>query len=170
MEKTHWKNMKKSPYLGAYSLEDNVEDVTLTIKKVVVENVKSENGKEDECIVAYFEEENVDGVIVKPMILNSTNCKIITSLYKSGFVEDWYGKKIIVYVSETKMGRERVQCLRIKKEIPKEEEYFCEVCGTLVEKKLALGVKKKYGAVLCGADCLKKYQNNENNENEEKGE
>ena len=73
----HWKTMANYDYLGAYSLDGIAKEVTLTIASVKKELVKGEGGMTDECIVASFEEKNVGGVIVKPMILNKTNCKKI---------------------------------------------------------------------------------------------
>ena len=64
MEKTHWKKLVNPDYLGVYSLP-NGQDITLTVKKVVREMVKSDRGSE-ECTVAHFFENQ------KPMILNRT--------------------------------------------------------------------------------------------------
>ena len=164
MAKTHWKNLANYDYLGAYSLEGLASnELILTIANVKPEKVTGDNGRVDNCIVAYFEEKQKDGVLVKPMILNKTNCNIISNLYNTGFIEDWVGKKIAIYATETKMARDIVPCLRIKSQVPVEETYICEQCGTVVDKKTALGIKEKYGAVLCSKECLEKY-------NESKGE
>lgn len=167
MAKTHWKNLANYDYLGAYSLDGKTNNLVLTIDNVTTEKVKSQNGKEEICIVAYFKEKEKDGVTVKPMIFNKTNCTIISNLYNTGFIEDWVGKKVIIYATETKLAREFVPCLRIKNEIPQDPEYFCEVCGQLVDEKTALGIKSKYGAVLCSKECLEKFTNkNEKKEGE----
>ena len=159
MSKTHWKNLANYDYLGAYSLEGLIgNELILTIVDVKQEKVKGPGGKEEYCIVAYFSEKQKDGVVVKPMIFNKTNCTIISNLYNTGFIEDWVGKKVAIYATETKMGREIVPCLRLKNEIPVEEEYFCEGCGKPMDKKTALGIKEKYGAILCSKECLEKFQ------------
>ena len=56
MNKTHWKNVIDSKYLGAYSFDavPGVEEVILTIKEVKVEEVKGEGGKTDVLPVVYF--------------------------------------------------------------------------------------------------------------------
>lgn len=159
MGKTHWKVLANYDYLGSYSLEDNAEEITVTISKVQVEMVTAPGGKKEDCIVAYFEEKNVNGVSIKPMILNKTNCNIITDLY-GPFVEEWIGKKVTIYSTTTKMARDIVPCLRIKKETPKGKEYFCENCGAMVDEKLALTTQKHFGAVYCSKDC---YDNRKNN-------
>lgn len=110
---THWKKLDNPDYLGAYSLQPGEEPV-LTIKQVLYQAVKGEGGKKDDCRVAHF----VEGV--KPMILNATNCKTITKLYGTPFIENWAGAKIQVYATTTKLAGEEVECLRIrpKKPIP----------------------------------------------------
>ena len=48
------------------------------------------------------------------MILNRTNCKIISKLYDSPYIEDWAGKQITIYASTTKLAGEVVECLRVR--------------------------------------------------------
>lgn len=90
----HWKNLANYDYLGAYSLEGKADEVVLTIKEIKRQLVTAEGGKSENCIVASFEETNVDGVEVKPMVLNKTNCKTIEKIYKTGEIENWIGKKL----------------------------------------------------------------------------
>lgn len=163
----HWKNLANYDYLGAYSLEGRTEDVVLTIKEIKRERVTSEGGKSEDCIVAHFEETNVDGVQVKPMVLNKTNCKTIEKIYKTGEIENWIGKRIKIFATTTKFARDIVPCLRIRAEVPAEEVYACEVCGKVMDKKTYLATKKAYGAGICSAECkaeyLSKNGNTENN-------
>lgn len=167
-QKTHWKNIANYDYLGAYSLEGIASSVTLTISSIRKQKVTAEGGKEDNCIVVFFEEEIADGVTVKPMVLNKTNCKVVASLY-GDYIEDWIGKKITIYATTTKFGRETVPCLRVKKEVIEskkvatpnvevpEEKRVCSVCGKVVDLKVYEGSMKKYGVVLCSKECLEKY-------------
>ena len=114
--KTHWKRTFNYNYLGSYSLEEN-QDLTLTIKQVVKETVTSHGGRQEECTVAYFEED------VKPMILNKTNCKTIEEIYSTPYIENWIGKQITLYVDPTvKFGKETVEALRIRPTEPKAKE------------------------------------------------
>ena len=76
MSKTHWKQLINTDYLGAYALKDG-EDMVLTIKSVGQEVVTGIGGKKETCTVAHFTENGI-----KPMILNRTNMKTITKLYK----------------------------------------------------------------------------------------
>ena len=168
----HWKNLANYDYLGAYSLEGKADEVVLTIKDIKRQLVAAEGGKSENCIVASFEETNVDGVEVKPMVLNKTNCKTIEKIYKTGEIENWIGKKIKVFATTTKFARDIVPCLRIKAEVPAAEVYACEVCGTVMDKKTYLATKKAYGAGVCSADCKAKYLSEKSNETnkETKGE
>lgn len=175
MSKTNWKNLANYDYLGAYSLDGTgIDELVLTIKEIKRERVTAPGGNSEDCIVAYFEEKNYENkVVVKPMVLNKTNCKIITEVYNTPFVEEWIGKKIIVYAATTKFARDIVPCLRIKKELPQEKVYTCSICGQVIDKKVHDGSIAKYGVALCGKECLEKFkeaQNKEPKENVEKGE
>ena len=152
----HWKNMANYDYLGAYSLQGITNEVTLTIKTVKKEKVTGEGGLISDCIVAEFEEKKQDGVEVKPMVLNKTNCKTIEKVYGTGDVEQWVGKRITVYVAQTKYQREMRDCLRIKNEVPPVITYNCSVCGKEIEKATYDGSLAKYGVALCSKECLEK--------------
>ena len=159
----HWKNLANYDYLGAYSLEGIATEVTLTIKSIKKERVTANGGASEDCIVAYFEETKVDGVEVKPMVLNKTNCKTIEKIYNTGDVEEWLGKKITIFATTTKFARDIVPCLRIKNEVPVEKVYACSVCGTQITKQTHDASISKYGVALCSKECLEKSK-------EEKGE
>jgi len=110
--KTHWKKLTSTNYIGAYSMPTDGSNIVLTIKNVVREKVKGENGKEEECTVAYFQEDS------KPMILNRTNCKAITMAYKTPYIEEWAGCKVEITVANVKVGGETVEALRILPKVP----------------------------------------------------
>lgn len=109
--KTHWKKLTNPDYLGAYSIEDG-KDLNVTISKVVREMITGTGGKKEECTVAHL-------VNNKPMILNNTNCKQISKLAASSFIEDWAGLTITVYVAKIRaFGEDGVECLRVRKNLP----------------------------------------------------
>lgn len=157
----HWKNLANYDYLGAYSLEGVAPEITLTIKSIKKERVTANGGASEDCIVAYFEETNVDGVVVKPMVLNKTNCKTIEKVYETGDVEDWIGKQIIIFATTTKFARDVVPCLRVKNEKPVEKVYNCSICGKEITKKLYTGSMAKYGVAICSKECLEELSKNE---------
>lgn len=150
----HWKNLANYDYLGAYSFEGVATEVTLTIKEVKKERVTANGGSSEDCIVAHFEETNENGVVVKPMVLNKTNCKMIEKIYETPDVENWLGKRITIYPTTTKFARETVACLRIKDEKPAEKVYTCSVCGKQITKQTYNGSITKYGVAVCSAECL----------------
>lgn len=155
----HWKNLASYDYLGSYSLE-GVSSVILTIKDIRTEMVTAENGKKEQCIVVSFEEEQVGKVVVKPMVMNKTNCKTIEKIYGTGEVEKWIGLPIEVFATETRFGRDMVPCLRVK---PNKVSLKCSVCGKEIPSKIYNASLLKYGAALCSEECKNKM-------NEEKGE
>jgi hypothetical protein len=107
---TPWKRLQNPNYIGAYSLDPNEERI-IEITKVISETVKGPDGKEEQCIVAYLKNE-------KPMILNSTNCKTLTRLYNTPYIEQWVGKKAIIFAKKIKAFGEWVEALRIKDTVP----------------------------------------------------
>lgn len=110
--KTHWKKLDNPNYLGAYSLMDGeTTELTTTIEKVVIEDVKSERGSE-QCKVAYLKGQ-------KPMILNATNCKVIQKIYDTPYIEEWSGKQITLFVAKIKAFGDTVEALRVRPQKPK---------------------------------------------------
>jgi hypothetical protein len=104
---THWKKNFNTDYIGAYSLLPGEEKIVKIIS-VGQGMVKGSDGKEKECTVAKLENE-------KPFILNRTNCKTLTKLFKTPYMEQWFGKRIIVYVDpNVKAFGDTVEALRIK--------------------------------------------------------
>jgi hypothetical protein len=109
--KTHWKKLTNPDYLGSYDFQPG-EERTVKILQVEQKPVKGPDGKEELCIVAHLANQ-------KPVILNKTNCKTISNLYKTAYIEDWSGKSIILKVEAVKAFGEVVDALRVKKQIPK---------------------------------------------------
>lgn len=108
--KTHWKKYFHPDYIGAYALEPG-EEKTVRIKHVKQEQVVGINGKKEECTVAHLDGE-------KPFILNRTNCKTISKIYGSPFIEDWSGKSITIYAAKVSAFGEEVEALRIRQRAP----------------------------------------------------
>lgn len=97
----HWRDVYKSDYLASWDLD---KKTTLTIKECKAEMCKLSKGKELK-VVAYFEEvEMQNGVKVKPMILNPTNCKFIQSRTDLPKYAEWSGLVVDISVEENKGG------------------------------------------------------------------
>lgn len=160
---THWKKLTNPNYLGAYSIEDG-QDLILTIKYVQEERVTGADGKKDDCVVCHFVEN------AKPMILNATNMKTITKLYKTPYVEEWVGKKIQIGVEKVKAFGEVVDALRIRKNLPQVQSVQlpkCEQCGSdihpagsMTGEQVAVYTKNKYGQALCSACATQRAKEN----------
>lgn len=152
----HWRDCTDLTHLRAESFTPKEKKV-LTIKSIVKEQVKNNQGAISERPVAYFYED------VLPMVLNVTNCKTIEDLYGTGNIYEWTGKKIQVFATKTKVGGETVPCLRIEKIIPttSEPEYNCCVCGKKIDQKTYSLSVSKYGKPYCSSECLNTDKNGE---------
>jgi ribosomal protein L34E len=158
--KTHWKKLTNPDYIGAYALEKG-KDMILTIKSIKREIVTGNEGKKEECTVAFFKED------VKPMILNATNSKTIQKLYSTPYIEEWVGRKIQIFADMVKVKGEPTEALRIRPYIPKQTEIStkCADCSkdiTGFENKTAEQIAQytysKYGKTLC-TECATKEAN-----------
>lgn len=111
-DQTHYRKVFDSPYLSS---ADIVDPVTLTIARVVQEIDKTKKTK-DIFNTAYFQEKEIrPGEKLKPMILNATNSKMMDKLTGSPFIEDWAGRKVVVFVDgNVKFGKDLVEGLRIR--------------------------------------------------------
>lgn len=156
MNKTHWKKWNNPDYLGSYAFQPG-EEKTVTIKEIKREMVfnPSNSGKE-ECTVAYFVED------VKPLILNTTNCKTISKVWGSPYVEDWANKKITLKVKKISAFGEMVDAVRVSKDRPEDKTYTCEECGKVImpaagksASDIATATKNKFNKVMC-IECAKK--------------
>jgi hypothetical protein len=121
---THWKRGFNKEYLGTWSLP-NGKDFTVTIEKIVERvEIKGEGGRIDIRPVAKFKE------FKEPMVLNVTNCKTISKLFNTPFIEEWNGRQIILYADmnvQVGKGRnaETTEGLRVRPMLPpsaKEQE------------------------------------------------
>ena len=116
--KTHYRKVFKSDHLGVADLEDLIEEkksLIFTIKTVKQEIGVSVAGRKGNHNIAYFNER------IKPLVLNSTNSKVVKSFNNSSpFVEDWGNTLIELYIDSTvKMKGEITGGVRIKKIQPK---------------------------------------------------
>lgn len=117
-ERTHWKELTNPKYIGAFEFAPGEERV-VQIVSVQKEMVVGDGGKEQELIVAQLRDPMDTKKVVKPMILNATNCKALTKRTKSGIIQDWAGVKITLYVDpKVRFGKDIVEGLRIKSEAP----------------------------------------------------
>lgn len=151
MSLTHWKKFNNPDYLGAYAF-DRGEEKVVTIKNVDRETITGAEGKRSEETVVHFTQD------VKPLILNSTNGKIIEKVLRTPFIEEWKGGNIVLVVREVKAFGETVDAVRVKMERVQD---VCEACGKRIEaaggmsaKQVADYTRQKFKKALC-AECAK---------------
>ena len=167
MSETHWKKFFNPNYMGDYSFEPG-KDRVLTIRKVTDETVTGEGGKKDDCMVIYWEEDE------KPMIMNKTNCKMVSKVVGSPITERWIGHRIqLWYDPSVKFGSNTVGGIRIRSKAPEDVQIACEECGQFIApafnmtaSQLAAYTAKKFGKKLC-AECAQEKK--ANSEKEAKG-
>jgi hypothetical protein len=120
MEKTHYRRVAKSDHLGVADLEDFIEqgsDLVFTIKEVKLEMGASVAGKKGNYNIAYFVEK------IKPLVLNPTNGKILKTLTKTPFLEDWANLTIKLYIDENvSFAKERTGGVRIAMQLPQSKK------------------------------------------------
>lgn len=98
----------------------------------------------------------------KPMILNKTNRKTLIKLFGAEDPRACVGKKIVLYVIDTKVGGKATTGIRIKEYT----EEKCEVCGNPIKPAAGKTVaqlieiaKRNTGRQLC-LNCMKKAKEN----------
>lgn len=146
--------MGKNPnYLGSWDLDELPnKEATLTIAKIVDEDVIGNAGTKERCTVCHWQDGGV-----KPMILNITNKKTICKLYHTKDTEKLAGKAVVVGVEKVKAFGDVHDALRIRKRIPKAAELVkCEDCGSNIESSggmsaeaIVARTKQRYKACLC---------------------
>ena len=98
-----------SKYVRAADLPDG-KFITVTIDRVETDNVAG-NGEPEECKPILFFAGKEKG-----LVLNKTNANTIAGAYGQE-TDDWLGKPVLIYATETQYGGKMVPCVRVK--IPK---------------------------------------------------
>ena len=105
-----YRSLYSSDYLGSWDFE---KPATLKIREVKGEELTRPGGKTDKKPVIYFVGTE------KGFVCNKTNAKTIVRLHGSKKTEDWVGKEITLYKTQTDVGGEMKDCIRVKPEVPK---------------------------------------------------
>ena len=106
----HWRNGFDSRFLRVFAL--NGSPKTCLIKDVGELYSSDDKGKESKLqlliTLAEFD---------KPWAINVTNSETIAQLYGDN-PSGWIGKRVTLYPTKTKFGRETVDCIRVRDQIP----------------------------------------------------
>ncbi len=145
---THWKEFEDLPYIGFYSVADGKE-IVATIKSIVKEKVVGVGGTKKMCRVCHFEEN------IKPMILNSSHCKVLTRITGTWDIEQWVGYKIQIYGDpKVKFAGETTGGLKIREKLVKAKEICakCEDCGKDIQPRSGMTSQQfaEYTKANCG--------------------
>ena len=136
--KTHYRKAFNSPYLSS---ADIVEPTVLTVARVALEPDQTKKTK-DLFNTAYFVEKEIrQGEKLKPMILNASNSKTLSTIAGSAFIDDWQNLRITIYVDQNvRFGKETVEGLRISPHVPEKKTLTPE------NSKMWEGAKARYKA------------------------
>ena len=160
--------MRESEYLGAEDIDDGVEPV-LTISGLWNGMVTLQRGKENKDVLT-FAEERVPGIMqVRPMIVNSTNRKVLRKLYGDAKASTLTGKQIQLYIDHKVRDPQDggfTDGIRIRSFKPRVQQRQpvppCTDCGNPIQPAmgkpadwLAAYTTKNYGVPLC-AECAQK--------------
>ncbi len=114
----HFKVLFPSLYLAAHDLGG--KDVTLTIRNLIVEDIKTDHGTERKPILYFVEtakKAEKTGTEEKRLVLNKTNATTIAKMYGAE-VNDWKGKRVTFFATVVSAFGEDVEALRIRPSPP----------------------------------------------------
>lgn len=163
-EKHHIRKLQDNNYLGEWDLPTTNEGKKIvTIKKVESAEVIGANKSKSIKPLIYFNE------FSKPLVLNATNRKAITTALQSPYIEDWIGKRIELYrVKSLKAFGEILDAIRVKNEVPKviketlteQHPRFKGACESLKNKKTTISeIQKLFDIPENVLTILKKHEN-----------
>lgn len=106
--------LNKSEFIAAVEMAEGV-DYPATISNIELKDlhVVGKEKKVRKAVVSFRE--------CKPLVLNRTNEGTIARLYGSN-AREWIGRKITMYRTTTKLGRQTVECIRIRDTAPTEQQ------------------------------------------------
>ena len=110
----HFKLLYPNDYLGAHDL--NGKDATLTIRNLIVEDLKTDRGTERKPVMYFVETQRVaekEGKAEKRMVLNKTNASSIAALYGNE-TNEWKGKRITLYAAVVDAFGQKKEALRVR--------------------------------------------------------
>lgn len=149
----HWKRLLNPEYLGEYEFLPGEEKI-VTVKTLEEREITGAGGKKENRPVMTFVEP------VKPLIMNTTNLRMMTKLFKTPDYPNWYGKQVTLYGDPTvTFGKDVVGGVRIRKELP--ASTACADCGQIISasgkftaKQISTASMNQYSRALC-YDCAK---------------
>lgn len=106
----HFRLLFPSNHICAADLRGS--DVTVLVDRLEHQELRVEGGRKETKLVLFMRTPK-GTPLGKSFVLNKTNAKTIAGLY-GPVVEAWKGKAITVYPTTCKLGRETVECIRVR--------------------------------------------------------
>lgn len=107
----HYRRRFSRRYFTHFDLPEGEGDLTVTIVKVETGTLKNEKDVEEQKPFLTFDGHS------KPLGCNATNGLTIAALYGDDD-DQWVGKRITLYRSNTMYGGRLVDCIRVRPSIP----------------------------------------------------
>lgn len=114
----HFKLYFPSLYLGSHDL--NGKDATLTIRHIVVEDLKTERGTERKPVLYFVETQKKaekDNTEEKRLVLNKTNASTIAAMYGPE-TNEWKGKRVTLYPAVVSAFGKDAEAIRVRPNPP----------------------------------------------------
>lgn len=118
----HFKLYFPSLYLGAHDLTG--KDVVLTMRRIIVEDLKTERGTERKPVLYFVETQKKaekDQTDEKRLVLNKTNASTIAGMYGPE-TNAWQGKRITIYAAKVSAFGKDTDAIRIRPTPPSATE------------------------------------------------
>lgn len=122
-----YRSMYDSRFVGSWDLP--TRDVVLVIDRVKGEELVSVRGKNKKPVVYFRGTE-------KGLVLNKTNGAAIAGMYGPR-TSKWKGKPIAIYATQTSVGGETKDCIRVRPTIPKKAAQQQLAAETITPEDLA---------------------------------
>lgn len=166
---TPWKRLRENTYLGQHDFDPG-EKKTFTVDRLVSDDVTDDKGRKKKEPIMFFKE------AVKPMIVNSTNCRKMEELSGSKYIESWSGMRIIISVDpKVRFGGKVTGGLRIIGKVSDNKPtkiVYCSDCkkpitgyGSMTPAQVAESTASKFGQPLCVA-CGQRRADSQKNHDE----
>lgn len=98
------------------------KDVSLTISKVVLDELRTDQGSEKKPVIFFQEMEARHHAGKSPnnkrLVMNKTNMKIIGKALKSYETKEWEGQRITLYPTQCLAFGQTVDCVRVREKAP----------------------------------------------------
>lgn len=105
-QKTHWKKNNDSRYISGEDLMSGLKglrnEMLVCIEKFNDTDSFDQNTQQKTIVTGLYLKELHGVSLYKPVVLNNTNAKNLTSFFNSPFMEDWIGKPVLMYAQADK--------------------------------------------------------------------